>query len=78
MALSCAQRLNSHSIDVRVNTDPVLWFASPPRDTRLSPCRPLYHSFRRAKWTDVKKPERRQYVTERLPREAHADPGGGG
>jgi hypothetical protein len=57
-----AQRLNPHAIDIRVNIDPVHWFLSPPRDTRSSLYRPLYHSFRGAKWTDVKKPERRQYL----------------
>ena len=51
-----------HAIDIRVNIDPVHWFLSPPRDTRSSLCRLLYHSFRGAKWTDVKKPERRQYL----------------
>ena len=59
---SALQRLKPHAIDIRVNIDPVHWFVSPPRDTRSSLYRPLYHSFRGAKWTDVKKPERRQYL----------------
>jgi hypothetical protein len=52
-----------HAIDIRVNIDPVHWFLSPAKDTRSSLYRPpIYHSFRGAKWTDVKKPERRQYL----------------
>jgi hypothetical protein len=58
-----AQRLKPHAIDIRVNIEPVHWFLRPPRDTRSSLCRLLYQSFRGAKWTDVKKPERRQYLT---------------
>ncbi len=57
-----AQRLKPRAIAIRVNIDPVHWFLSPPRDTRSSLRRLLYHSFRGAKWTDVKKPERRQYL----------------
>jgi hypothetical protein len=61
------ERLKPHAIDIRVNIDPVHWFLSPPRDTRSSLYRPLYHSFRGAQKTevsrtDVKKPERRQYL----------------
>ena len=59
---SAPQRLKPHAIDIRVNIDPVHWFLSPPRDTRSSLRRLLYHSFRGAQWTDVKKPERRQYL----------------
>ena len=40
--------LEPHAIDIRVNIDPVHWFLSPPRDTRSSLYRPLYHSFRGA------------------------------
>ena len=55
--------LEPHAIDIRVNIDPVHWFLSPAKDTRSSLYRPpIYHSFRGAKWTDVKKPERRQYL----------------
>jgi hypothetical protein len=59
---SAPQRLKPHAFAIRVNIDPLHWFLSPPRDTRSSLCRLLYHSFRGAKWTDVKKPERRQYL----------------
>ena len=63
VASSSAQRLKPHAIDIRVNIDPVHWFLSPAKDTRSSLYRPpIYHSFRGAKWTDVKKPERRQYL----------------
>jgi hypothetical protein len=48
VASSSAQRLKPHAIDIRVNIDPVHWFLSPPRDTRSSLHRPLYHSFRGA------------------------------
>jgi len=55
--------LEPHAIDIRVDIDPVHWFLSPAKDTRSSLYRPpIYHSFRGAKWTDVKKPERRQYL----------------
>ncbi len=56
------QRLKRHAIDIRVNIDPLHWLLSPPRATRSSLRRLIYHSFRGAKWTDVKKPERRQYL----------------
>ena len=36
MASSKAQRLKPHAIDVRVNTDPVLWFLGDKEDTRSS------------------------------------------
>jgi hypothetical protein len=63
VASSSAQRLKPHAIDIRVDIDPVHWFLSPAKDTRSSLYRPpIYHSFRGAKWTDVKKPERRQYL----------------
>jgi len=42
-------RVKPHAIDIRVNIDPVHWFLSPPRDTRSSLYRPLYHSFRGAR-----------------------------
>jgi hypothetical protein len=55
--------LKPHAIDIRVNIDPVHWFLSPAKDTRSSLYHtPSIHSFRGAKWTDVKKPERRQYL----------------
>jgi hypothetical protein len=41
-------RVKPHAIDIRVNIDRVHWFLSPPRDTRSSLYRPLYHSFRGA------------------------------
>jgi hypothetical protein len=59
---SAPQRLKPHAIDIRVNIEALHRFLSPPRDTRSSLCRLLYHSFRGAKWPDVKKPERRQYL----------------
>jgi hypothetical protein len=63
VASSSAQRLKPHAIDIRVNIDPVHWFLSPAKDTRSSLyLTPSIHSFRGAKWTDVKKPERRQYL----------------
>jgi hypothetical protein len=63
VASSSAQRLKPHAIDIRVNIDPVHWFLSPAKDTRSSLYRtPSNHSFRGAKWTDVKKAERRQYL----------------
>jgi len=67
VASSSAQRLKPHAIDIRVNIDPVHWFLSPAKDTRSSlyPT-PSTHSFRGAKWTDVKKPERRQYLKNAL------------
>ena len=60
--------LEPHAIDIRVDIDPVHWFLSPAKDTRSSLYRPpIYHSFRGAQKnensrTDVKKPERRQYL----------------
>lgn len=63
VASSSAQRLKPHAIDIRVNIDPVHWFLSPAKDTRSSLYHtPPIHSFRGAKWTDVKKPERWQYL----------------
>jgi hypothetical protein len=62
MASSSAQRLKPHAIDIRVNIDAVHWFLSPPHEARSSLYCSLYHTIRRAKWTDVKKPERRQYL----------------
>ena len=68
LPLATFERLKPHAIDIRVNIDPVHWFLSPAKDTRSS----LYltlsiHSFRGAQEaensrTDVKKPERRQYL----------------
>jgi hypothetical protein len=60
--------LKPYAIDIRVNIDPVHWFLSPAKDTCSSLYRPpIYHSFRGAQKnensrTDVKKPERRQYL----------------
>jgi hypothetical protein len=60
--------LEPHAIDIRVNIDPVHWFLSPAKDTRSSLyLTPSIHSFRGAQKnensrTDVKKPERRQYL----------------
>jgi hypothetical protein len=63
LPLATFASLKPHAIDIRVNIDPVHWFLSPAKDTRSSLYRPPnYHSFRGAKWTDVKKPERRQYL----------------
>jgi hypothetical protein len=57
------ETLKPHAIDIRVNIDPVHWFLSPAKDTRSSLyLTPSIHSFRGAKWTDVKKPERQQYL----------------
>ena len=68
VASSSAPRLKPHAIDIRVNIDPVHWFLSPAKDTRSSLyLTPSIHSFRGAQKnensrTDVKKPERRQYL----------------
>jgi hypothetical protein len=35
-ASSSRERLKPHTIDIRVNIDPVHWFLSPPRDNRSS------------------------------------------
>jgi hypothetical protein len=57
------ETLKPHAIDIRVNIDPVHWFLSPAKDTRSSLyLTPSIHSFCGAKWTDVKKPERQQYL----------------
>jgi hypothetical protein len=68
VASSSAPRLKPHAIDIRVNIDPMHWFLSPAKDTRSSLyLTPSIHSFRGAQEaensrTDVKKPERRQYL----------------
>ncbi len=59
---SVTLRGNPRAIGIWVNIDSAHWLARTPRDTRSSLWRPLYHSFRAAKWTNAKKPERRQYL----------------
>jgi len=67
LPIATFERLKPHAIDIRVNIDPVHWFLSPAKDTRSSGDDWSYHSFRGAQEaensrTDVKKPERRQYL----------------
>jgi hypothetical protein len=68
LPLATFASLKPHAIDIRVNIDPVHWFLSPAKDTRSSLyLTPSIHSFRGAQEaensrTDVKKPERRQYL----------------
>jgi len=68
LPIATFEQLKPHAIDIRVNVDPVHWFLSPAKDTRSSlDLTPSIHSFRGAQEaensrTDVKKPERRQYL----------------
>ena len=68
LPIATFEQLKPHAIYIRVNVDPVHWFLSPAKDTRSSlDLTPSIHSFRGAQEaensrTDVKKPERRQYL----------------